>query len=64
MTEPIRAMEEAAPSSTPGGTSSRIAVLDRDSGFIQVLAKRLDRLGWEHRVLAGPCRLTRSPRCA
>jgi DNA-binding response OmpR family regulator len=32
----------------------RIAVLDRDSGFIQVLCKRLDRLGWEHRVLAGP----------
>jgi DNA-binding response OmpR family regulator len=32
----------------------RIAVLDRDSGFIQVLVKRLDRLGWEHRVLTGP----------
>ncbi len=30
----------------------RIAVLDRDSGFIQVLGKRMDRLGWEHRVLA------------
>ena len=28
--------------------------LDRDSGFIQVLSKRLDRLGWEHRVLASP----------
>jgi DNA-binding response OmpR family regulator len=24
------------------------------SGFIQVLSKRLDRLGWEHRVLASP----------
>jgi DNA-binding response OmpR family regulator len=34
--------------------TTRIGVLDRDSGFIQVLAKRLDRLGWEHRVLAGP----------
>jgi DNA-binding response OmpR family regulator len=32
----------------------RIAVLDRDSGFIQVLSKRMDRLGWEHRVLASP----------
>jgi len=32
----------------------RIAVLDRDSGFIQVLSKRLDRLNWEHRVLASP----------
>jgi DNA-binding response OmpR family regulator len=29
-------------------------VLDRDSGFIQVLSKRLDRQGWEHRVLASP----------
>jgi DNA-binding response OmpR family regulator len=35
-------------------SSLRIAVLDRDSGFIQVLSKRLDRLGWEHRVLASP----------
>jgi DNA-binding response OmpR family regulator len=32
----------------------RIAVLDRDSGFLQVLNKRLERLGWEHRVLRGP----------
>jgi DNA-binding response OmpR family regulator len=54
MTEPTRATEEAAPSSTLGGTSPRIAVLDRDSGFIQVLSKRLDRLGWEHRVLGSP----------
>ncbi len=48
-------MEEAAPSS-PGSASSalRIAMLDRDSGFIQVLSKRLDRLSWEHLVLEGP----------
>ena len=48
----------AAPSTAPDGASPtgslRIAVLDRDSGFIQVLSKRLDRLGWEHRVLASP----------
>src|SRR3712207_8922160 len=30
----------------------RVAVLDRDTGFIQVLGKRLDRMGWEHRVVA------------
>jgi DNA-binding response OmpR family regulator len=54
MTEGIRAKDNAAPSSTTGGMSPRIAVLDRDSGFIQVLSKRLDRLGWEHRVLASP----------
>ena len=32
----------------------RIAVVDRDTGFAQVLAKRLERLGWEHRVLSAP----------
>jgi DNA-binding response OmpR family regulator len=55
MTESITARDQAAPSG-PGGASAalRIAVLDRDSGFIQVLSKRLDRLGWEHRVLASP----------
>jgi DNA-binding response OmpR family regulator len=37
-----------------GAPSLRIAVLDRDSGFIQVLSKRMDRLGFEHRVLASP----------
>ncbi len=35
-----------------GGTL-RVAICDGDSGFVQVLTKRLDRLGWEHRVLAG-----------
>ena len=30
----------------------RVAVLDRDTGFLQVLGKRLDRMGWEHRVVA------------
>jgi len=54
MTESTRA-REAAPSSSAGNASAlRIAVLDRDSGFIQVLSKRLDRLDWEHRVLASP----------
>ncbi|MEA2225065.1 MAG: hypothetical protein QOE67_347, partial [Solirubrobacteraceae bacterium] len=55
MTESITAPDVAAPSG-PGGASTalRIGVLDRDSGFIQVLSKRLDRLGWEHRVLASP----------
>jgi DNA-binding response OmpR family regulator len=32
----------------------RIAVIDRDSGFVQVLGKRLERLGLEHRIVAGP----------
>jgi len=44
----------SAPETSASSTALRIAVLDRDSGFIQVLCKRLDRLGWEHRVLASP----------
>jgi DNA-binding response OmpR family regulator len=58
MTASVRAADGGA-STVPDGTHSaslalRVAVLDRDSGFIQVLSKRLDRVGWEHRVLAGP----------
>jgi DNA-binding response OmpR family regulator len=30
----------------------RLGVIDTDSGFLQVLTKRLERLSWEHRVLA------------
>jgi DNA-binding response OmpR family regulator len=44
----------ASDASGTAATALRIAVLDRDSGFIQVLSKRLDRLEWEHRVLASP----------
>jgi DNA-binding response OmpR family regulator len=54
MTERIRATGEAAASSASGATPPRIAILDRDSGFIQVLSKRMDRLGWGHRVLGSP----------
>jgi DNA-binding response OmpR family regulator len=57
----MRDTTRAAPGAAPDvhgaaapGTQLRIAVLDRDSGFIQVLSKRLDRLGWEHRVLGSP----------
>ncbi len=32
----------------------RLVVIDRDPGFMQVLANRLDTLGWEHRSLASP----------
>ena len=32
----------------------RVAVSDADSGFVQVLTKRLDRLGWEHIAMTGP----------
>ena len=32
----------------------RVAVSDGDTGFVQILSKRLDRLGWEHVVLTRP----------
>jgi DNA-binding response OmpR family regulator len=32
----------------------RVAVIDRDPGFMQVLANRLDALGWDHRSLSSP----------
>jgi DNA-binding response OmpR family regulator len=53
MTAGILSKDEGVASGA-GASSLRIAVLDRDSGFIQVLGKRMDRLGWEHRVLGGP----------
>jgi DNA-binding response OmpR family regulator len=35
-----------------GNSPLRIAVIDTDSGFLQVLTKRVERLGWEHRIMA------------
>jgi len=32
----------------------RLAILDSDSGFLQVLINRLGTAGWQHRVLASP----------
>jgi DNA-binding response OmpR family regulator len=37
---------------TNGGI--RVAIVDSDSGHLQVLTKRLEAAGWEHRVLASP----------
>src|SRR4051794_41847330 len=54
MTERIAAGRDLAPAPAPASVQLRIAVLDTDSGFLQVLGKRLERLGWEHRVLASP----------
>ena len=41
-----------ATASSGAPQSMRIAVIDRDSGFLTVLGKRLERAGWEYRVLA------------
>ena len=43
--------------STERSTSAqalRLGVIDTDSGFLRVLDKRLERLGWEHRTLSSP----------
>jgi DNA-binding response OmpR family regulator len=40
-----------APSHTP---SVRLAVIDSDSGFVRVLAKRLEAVGWQLRTLDAP----------
>jgi DNA-binding response OmpR family regulator len=53
MTEYSSASEGVAGfGSTTAPPGLRIAVLDRDSGFLAVLGKRLERAGWEHRLLA------------
>src|SRR6476469_122550 len=55
MKEPTAAGRELErPSTAFGSAHMRVAVLDTDSGFLQVLGKRLERLGWGHRVLASP----------
>jgi DNA-binding response OmpR family regulator len=36
-----------------GAVALRLAVIDTDSGFLRVLGNRVERLGWEVRVLAG-----------
>jgi DNA-binding response OmpR family regulator len=35
-------------------TTLRVAIVDDDSGFVHVLAKRLDAAGCQHRALSGP----------
>jgi DNA-binding response OmpR family regulator len=37
-----------------GSAPIRLAVLDSDSGFVQVLTNRLSTAGWQHHVLSGP----------
>ena len=37
-----------------GQATVRLAVIDSDTGFLQVLGKRLEGMNWQHRVLASP----------
>src|SRR5688500_11933469 len=36
-----------------GAAAVRLAVIDTDSGFLQVLSRRLEARGWRHRVVGG-----------
>ncbi len=45
---------DEAHSARQGSSAIRLAVVDGDSGFLQVLTKRLDGVGWQYRVLASP----------
>src|SRR3954447_20236368 len=47
--------EGRSPATGQGGI--RLAVIDSDSGFLQVLGKRLEGVGWPHRVLSTPAPL-------
>jgi DNA-binding response OmpR family regulator len=44
----------ASATAPAGGGVMRVAVIDTDSGFLQVLGKRFERAGWQRRVLASP----------
>jgi DNA-binding response OmpR family regulator len=42
----------APPAPPPSPAAIRLAIIDADSGFLQVLGKRLEGAGWRYRVLA------------
>jgi DNA-binding response OmpR family regulator len=48
-------MGPVGPPTDPG--SIRIAILDSDSGFVHVLVKRAEAIGWQQRVLESPPRV-------
>jgi DNA-binding response OmpR family regulator len=53
-TERSEALTGVGATAQRGQSRLRLAVVDRDPGFMQVLSKRLDALGCEYRPLAAP----------
>jgi DNA-binding response OmpR family regulator len=49
-----RSAPPAARAAQRSSTPLSLAVIDRDSGLIQVLSKRLETAGWEHKVASSP----------
>ena len=54
MTTTSNALDGQRRTGAAGRGPLRVAVLDSDSGFLQVLTRRLDGAGIQHRVLASP----------
>jgi DNA-binding response OmpR family regulator len=51
---PGRALDGEARGPGAAGAAVRMAVLDTDTGFLQVLSKRVEQAGWQQRVLGSP----------
>jgi DNA-binding response OmpR family regulator len=49
---PREAAGDGSRGARQGPSATRLAVIDGDSGFLQVLTKRLEGVGWQYRVLA------------
>lgn len=47
-------IDQLASGPRPAADPGRVLVADRDSGFVQVLGKRLEAAGWAHIVVASP----------
>src|SRR5947209_11555096 len=45
---------EGAPAVASQAAGVRLAIVDSDSGFVRVLTKRLEAMGWQFRTLAAP----------
>ena len=45
---------EGASAVAPQAAGVRLAIVDSDSGFVRVLTKRLEAMGWQFRTLAAP----------
>ncbi|MBX5468744.1 MAG: response regulator transcription factor [Thermoleophilaceae bacterium] len=53
MAEPLTAVS-SSPQAQPGPI--KLAIVDRDSGFVRVLTKRAEEMGWRYRALSAPAR--------
>jgi DNA-binding response OmpR family regulator len=54
-----QALTEAQAAPARSQNRFRLAVVDRDPGFMKVLANRLDALAWDHRIMSTPATLDR-----